>query len=104
MKIQLLYLGLILLFLKNTLSAQALEKVDLNLISSCIACHGQDGISPNDEWPNLAGQKKTYLINQLKNFKHGQRVNVLMTPISKMLDEHQIEALANYYSNLGLDK
>ena len=24
---------------------------------TCMACHGAAGISPNDIWPNLAGQK-----------------------------------------------
>ncbi|MCG8324889.1 MAG: cytochrome c4, partial [Thiotrichales bacterium] len=34
--------------------------------STCVACHGADGISPNDLWPNLAGQKAGYLVKQMK--------------------------------------
>ncbi len=102
MKKLLLNLTIFILFFNSFTYAQSNLDDDVNLISSCVACHGQNGISPNEEWPNLAGQKKQYLIIQLNNFKQSQRVNVLMSPISKMLNEKQIEAIANYYSNLGL--
>ncbi len=98
-----IFIFAVCIFLFRNLSiAQSNLDVDLNLISSCVACHGPNGISPNEDWPNLAGQKKNYIIIQLKNFKQGQRVNILMSPISKMLNENQMEDLANYYSNLGL--
>lgn len=94
-------MNLVILILGQTTYGQFNPDVNSNLISSCVACHGQNGISPNEEWPNLAGQKKQYLILQLKNFKQGQRANILMSPISKMLDENQMESVANYYSHQG---
>lgn len=75
-----------------------------NLDSTCRACHGENGVSPNDEWPNLMGQKRTYLLNQLKEFKNGKRANALMTPIAKMLSEKEMEEFARYYSGLGVEK
>ena len=27
---------------------------------ACVACHGQEGISPSSVWPNLAGQHAGY--------------------------------------------
>ncbi len=35
----------------------------------CAACHGAEGISANDLWPNLAGQKPGYLTKQMKAFR-----------------------------------
>ena len=67
---------------------------------TCIACHGAEGISPNDLWPNLAGQKQQYLLAQLKEFHDGDRVNPLMTPIGKMLSEQDMKDLAEYFSQL----
>lgn len=68
--------------------------------SSCAACHGANGISNNDAWPNLAGQKKGYLIKALKDFRDGKRSNPMMSPMAKSLSDEDIENLAAYYSSL----
>lgn len=67
---------------------------------SCAGCHGQNGISVNDTWPNLKGQKKTYLIKQLKDFKSGVRKDAQMSYWAKSLSEVDIENIAEYYSTL----
>lgn len=67
---------------------------------TCAACHGANGISPQDMWPNLAGQKQGYLISQLKMFRDGQRVNPMMTAMSKGLSDEDIANLAAYYASL----
>ena len=41
--------------------------------SMCASCHGYKGISSNPNYPNLAGQKKAYLINAMQAYKLGQR-------------------------------
>ncbi|MDH5191665.1 MAG: cytochrome c [Gammaproteobacteria bacterium] len=66
----------------------------------CVGCHGPAGVSMNPEWPNLAGQKDKYVINQLKAFRGGERKNPLMTPIAAALSDQDIENLAAYYSGL----
>ena len=68
--------------------------------ATCIACHGQKGISNNPLWPNLAGQKEKYLIKQLKDFKSGKRTDPSMSPMAKPLTDQDIENLAAYYSSL----
>lgn len=70
------------------------------LAESCAACHGADGKSVNSFWPNLAGQKKDYIIKQLHDFQSGTRKNVMMEPMVKMLSDKDIEALATYFSGL----
>ena len=67
---------------------------------TCMACHGPAGISANDIWPNLAGQKKGYLIKQIKAFRDGARNDPMMAPMVKPLTDTDIENLAEYYSGL----
>lgn len=35
----------------------------------CVACHGSDGIAVVPYAPHLAGQQRTYMFNQLENFR-----------------------------------
>lgn len=69
--------------------------------ATCAGCHGPEGISPNDLWPNLAGQKEGYLIAQIKAFRDGQRTNPMMAPMVAPLSDTDIEDLAAYYASLG---
>ena len=66
----------------------------------CTACHGPDGISVNDNWPNLAGQKENYIIEQLESFQKGTRTNPLMSGVAKMLTQKDIHDVAAYFSHL----
>lgn len=70
---------------------------------TCAACHGGEGISPTDAWPNLAGQKEQYLFEQLKAFKDGTRVNSQMAPMVANLSEDDMANLAAYYASLTQD-
>ncbi|MEX2489609.1 MAG: c-type cytochrome [Pseudomonadales bacterium] len=67
---------------------------------ACAACHGANGISPNDLWPNLAGQKEGYLIKQIKAFRDGDRQDPMMAPMVQSLSDEDIEDLAAWYSSL----
>ena len=68
---------------------------------TCAACHGGEGISPTDIWPNLAGQKEQYLVAQLKAYRDGTRENAQMSPMAANLSDEDIANLAAYYSSLG---
>lgn len=67
---------------------------------TCAACHGADGKSPNDLWPNLAGQKEGYLVKQIKAFRDGTRQDPMMAPMVKALSDTDIANLAAYFSSL----
>jgi len=67
---------------------------------SCAACHGAEGISANDIWPNLAGQKQGYLKKQMKAFKDGSRKDPMMSPMAAPLSDEDIDNLAAYFSSL----
>lgn len=68
--------------------------------ATCAACHGAEGISPNDMWPNLAGQKQAYLIKQIKAFKDGSRKDPMMSPMAGTLSDDDIANVAAYYNSL----
>ncbi len=70
------------------------------LAVTCAACHGEKGVSQNPLWPNLAGQKKDYLLKQLQDFKAGRRVDPLMAPMAGTLSDRDMEDLAVYFSSL----
>lgn len=65
----------------------------------CAACHGAEGVSPNDLWPNLAGQKQAYLVKQMKAFRDGVRNDPMMSPMSKALTDTDIDDLAAYFNS-----
>jgi len=69
--------------------------------ASCAACHGANGISSNDLWPNLAGQKEAYLVSQIKAFRDGDRKNPMMSPMAAGLSDADIDNLSAYYASLG---
>lgn len=69
--------------------------------ATCVACHGANGISTNDLWPNLAGQKEAYLVKQIKAFRDGQRSDPMMAPMVASLSDADIEDLAAYFASLG---
>ena len=66
----------------------------------CAACHGAEGVSSNDIWPNLAGQKEGYLKKQIKAFRDGDRKDPMMSPMASPLSDDDIENLAAYFSSL----
>jgi predicted CXXCH cytochrome family protein len=64
----------------------------------CAACHGAAGTSPNNTWPNLAGQHAAYLARILAAYKSGDQEDVAMTPIAKDLSDADIQNLAAYFA------
>lgn len=68
--------------------------------ATCAGCHGAEGISGNDLWPSLAGQKAGYLAKQLKDFRDGKRNDPMMAPMAKALSDDDIANIAAYYSSL----
>jgi cytochrome c553 len=69
--------------------------------AACASCHGANGISPNDTWPNLAGQHAAYLARILAAYKSGAQKDVAMTPIAQPLSDADVQNLAAYYGSLS---
>jgi len=69
--------------------------------AACAGCHGAAGISPNDTWPNLAGQNAAYLARILAAYQSGDQTDPAMTPLAKALSSADIQNLAAYYASLS---
>lgn len=93
---------LIILFLANSSMAFANEEISRGKTKSatCAACHGANGVSQNPLWPNLAGQKKEYILKQLRDLKEGRRQDPMMSPMASTLNDQDMVDLASYFSSL----
>ena len=67
---------------------------------TCAACHGEKGISSTGMYPHLAGQHASYIVQALKDYKSGKRNNQIMNAMAANLSEADMEAVAEYYSNM----
>ena len=67
--------------------------------ANCVGCHGSKGKSSSGQWPNLAAQPASYLVNQLNAFKSGARNNPVMKAMATNLSDDDIKNLAAYYAS-----
>jgi cytochrome c553 len=70
------------------------------LAATCIACHGEIGISTTPDFPSLAGQLPTYLFKQLQDYADGSRDNPLMAGIAKGLSKQDMADLSAWFASL----
>jgi len=71
--------------------------------AGCASCHGKDGAKPMAGYPVLAGQKREYLLLQIKEIRDGVRTNgrvKMMVPMVKALSDDQAASLADYLSQI----
>jgi cytochrome c553 len=69
--------------------------------AACVACHGEDGRGTAPNFPVLAGQYADYLAHALKQYRSGERNNVLMAPMAAGLSDDDIADLAAYYAAMS---
>lgn len=92
--------GIVMLALAGGVHAADMAK-GKQTASTCVGCHGANGIASNPVWPNLAGQNTAYLVSQLKAFKDGTRKNELMSPMAQSLSDEDVQNVAAYFNSLG---
>ncbi len=66
---------------------------------TCVACHGENGISPIAQFPNIAGQYRDYLYKTLTDYKSGKRNNPIMLGIVIALSDQDMQDLAVYFAS-----
>ena len=73
------------------------------IIQVCTSCHGADGSgSPTGGLaPNLTVQSAEYIRNALHGYADGSRPSGIMMTVAASLSDGQIDALADYYSNMN---
>jgi cytochrome c553 len=66
--------------------------------SACFGCHGDKGKSSKPQWPNLTAQQSVYIVNQLKAFKSGIRINPVMQAQASKLSDEDINNYGAYFA------
>jgi len=70
-------------------------------VPACAGCHGPTGAGIAGEYPRLAGQFPSYLAEQLKLFRSGDRANApMMHDIGDRMSDADIAAVADYAAGL----
>lgn len=66
--------------------------------AACATCHGATGDGDQPGFPKLAGQYESYLIRALKDYRSGERDNLIMKGFASTLSIQDIEALSAYFA------
>ena len=67
--------------------------------ATCVACHGERGVSATPDLPSLAGQSAAAIYKQLYDYRTGARVNPLMTPVAQQLMIPDLADVAAYFGS-----
>ncbi|MGI9877200.1 c-type cytochrome [Vibrio chagasii] len=78
-------------------SLMAGEKLVNNL---CSQCHGDKIIPFVQSYPNIKGQKSSYILKQLRDFKSDARQDLYMQSVVKSLSDKDLQDVAAFYSTL----
>jgi cytochrome c553 len=67
----------------------------------CGECHGLDGAGNRIKFPRLAGQKPSYIVRQLRDFREGRRKNDggQMQKTATEIEENDIPRVAEWFAN-----
>ena len=66
--------------------------------AACEVCHGKGGNSVIPGTPSIAGQPKTFLVNQLVFFREELRASPIMQPVAKGMSDRDAIAYADHFS------
>lgn len=83
----------------NGLSGQVDPKAKALVTEVCAGCHGADGNSPIPTVPKVAGQQKSYLLTEMKDYKEAKRHSEVMNAIMSSLSDEDMAAIAEYYAS-----
>jgi len=90
-----------LLILTGSALAAPDAKKGSAISKQCAVCHGNDGISIDNNIPNLAGQHYPYLLEQMIAYKQKSRNNPIMNEMIGPLSQQQIEDIAAFYAGIA---
>lgn len=94
-------LALLAVFLVNSRGqADTMDTSGADPWEPCAECHGLDGAGNRIKFPRLAGQKATYIIKQIEDFRTGRRQNDggQMQKMATELSETDIPRVADWFS------
>ncbi len=86
----------------NPASLQAAIAAGKKASFFCANCHGEGGVAKTSDVPNLAGQHPTYLLEQIRKFGSGERIDAFMQGMIKVLSDDERAQIALYYASVGV--
>ncbi|AFS53207.1 c-type cytochrome [Leptospirillum ferriphilum] len=73
--------------------------------TACMECHRlRGGGMPSIGAPRIAGQTRQYIAREIREVQKGKRYGPVMAGVVENLSEHDIEAVAMYYSHIHTPK
>lgn len=98
-------------FIVLAVIVQTMASVAGELVDVCSECHGIEGISTDSTIPNLAGQDRLYLENQIAEFRYKPskgleafqlhiRNSHIMDGQSNRFDADELAAITDYFSDM----
>lgn len=70
-------------------------------VAACAACHAPNGAGLPGQYPRLGGQYPSYIAEQLRLFRSGDRNNqVMMHDIADRMNDADIDAVSDYAAGL----
>jgi cytochrome c553 len=73
-------------------------------MAPCLACHGEDGQSQNENVPSLGAQQASYTVIQLYMFREKTRVTEPMNEMAKELTDGDLQSIADALAALPAPK
>ncbi len=70
------------------------------MASTCFACHGNEGMSPNTI-PSIGDWNKDQIVESMQAYKAGDRMSTVMERHAKGYTDEEIEAIAEYIGSLN---
>jgi cytochrome c553 len=80
-----------------TALAQSNADAGRYVAANCANCHGTQGVAKG-AMPSLAGQKKDYIVEQMRAFRDGKRPATVMHQLAKGYTDAQIEAVGEFFA------
>jgi cytochrome c553 len=71
----------------------------LPIAGVCATCHGERGVAPAPQFPNLAGQSAIAIYKQLHDYKSGSRVHPIMSSVAQSLQDQDIINLSTHFAS-----
>lgn len=84
----------LLLFLPGT--GLAAENLFSERQPLCLACHGENGVSPTEDTPSLGGIPEYYALLQLVEFRDGNRKSDIMREVVKGMTDDDLRAASAF--------
>ena len=69
-------------------------------LATCLACHGEKGISETSEVPSLAGMPADFTLIQLFVFRQGTRKIEIMNDLAKDMSDDDLRKFSAYFAKL----